>query len=217
MRLKKGRSMSKDEIIDISWPITENMSTYKDSKIVAFKNNKNFESDGVRESDIRLNSHTGTHIDSPAHFLQDGKTVENITFDHLIGPCQILDFSNVDKKITALDLENHAITAGSRILLKTKNSLLLTNASFNKDFVYLDVSGAEYLVSKKINVVGIDYLGIERSQPGHETHKILFENEITIIEGLRLKVVSCGNYFLYCLPLAVRGLEAVPARAILVC
>ena len=71
------------EIIDISWPITPSMTTYKDSKTVDFKHNKIFEKDGVRESTITLNSHTGTHIDSPAHFLRDGNTVETISLKQL--------------------------------------------------------------------------------------------------------------------------------------
>ena len=70
--------------------------------------------------------------------------------------------------------------------------------------------------SKKIKAVGIDYLGIERNQPDHETHTILMKHEIGIIEGLRLSHVEPQRYFFLCLSLPVVGLEAAPARAILV-
>jgi arylformamidase len=72
------------------------------------------------------------------------------------------------------------------------------------------------LAEKKIKAVGIDYLGIERNQPNHETHTVLMSNEITIIEGLRLDHVPEGQFFLWCVPLAVIGLEAAPARALLI-
>jgi len=64
--------------------------------------------------------------------------------------------------------------------------------------------------------VGIDYLGIEHSQPGHVTHTTLMHQDIVIIEGLRLFHINPGRYFFVCLPLAVIGLEAAPARAILI-
>jgi arylformamidase len=71
------------------------------------------------------------------------------------------------------------------------------------------------LAEKKVKAVGIDYLGIERNQPDHATHTILMNNNITIIEGLRLADVMAGDYFFICLPLNVVGLEAAPARALL--
>ena len=111
------------------------MTTYKDSKVVNFEHNKTFENDEVRESTITLNSHTGTHIDSPAHFLKDGKTVEQISLDSLVGPCRVLDFSEVQEKITMSDLEQHDIREDDILLLKTKNSALDPQEKFNHGFV----------------------------------------------------------------------------------
>lgn len=204
-----------DKLIDISWPITPDMTTYKDSKLVSFGHNKLFEKDGVRESSIILNSHTGTHIDSPAHFLQNGKTVEQISLEHLLGPCRVLDFMHIEEKITVQDFQNCDIKSGQRLLLKTKNSLRDPKAAFDKEFVYIDKEAAQFLADQKIKTVGIDYLGVERAQPDHETHKILFEHDVVIIEGVRLKHVDAGEYELVCLPLAVQGLEATPVRAVL--
>jgi len=87
---------------------------------------------------------------------------------------------------------------------------------FNPYFVYLEASGAVYLTEKKIKAVGIDYLGIEHSQPGHPTHEILMNADISIIEGLRLEHVKPDSYFFVGLPLYIIGLEAAPARAILI-
>ena len=81
--------------------------------------------------------------------------------------------------------------------------------------MYLEASGAAYLAEKKVKAVGIDYLGIEHSQPGHPTHENLLNADIVVIEGLRLHHVQPGSYFFVCLPLNMIGTEAAPARAIL--
>lgn len=205
------------KIIDISWPITTSMTSYKNSKPITIIAHKNFVEHGVRDSGITLNSHTGTHVDAPAHFLEHGESIHQMPLTTMIGICRILDVTHVDTKITAEDLMPYNIQAGEIILLKTKNSLLSPEALFDTNFVYLATSGARWLADQKIKAIGIDYLGIEREQPDHETHCILFEQKITIIEGLRLKgVIMKDTYVLLCLPLALEGLEAAPARAILI-
>ncbi len=93
----------------------------------------------------------------------------------------------------------------------------------------MDASGAEFLAEKRVRAVGIDYIGIERSdiQKDHATHETLLQHNIPIIEGLRLahapglttkensSRAHQGIYYLVCLPLRVEGIEAAPARAIL--
>ena len=207
--------MDLKNFIDISWPISPAMTTYKDNKPVHFTAQKTFAVDHVRDTTITLNTHTGTHIDAPAHFLQDGATTEKLLLSAFNGPCTVLDLAHVNEQITKADLEKLTIEKNRIILLKTKNSLHDATAAFDFSFVYLTVEAAEFLVEKKIRAVGIDYLGIERNQPGHPTHKKLLSSNIPIIEGLRLENVVAGHFTLLCLPLALHGLEATPARAIL--
>lgn len=204
------------KIIDISWPISEDMTGYADKKSVRFIPVKTIAKDQSRQSMFALDTHTGTHIDAPAHFLETGDTIENIPLETFIGPCVVLDVTHLKEKISRADLEQCEIPNGGRILLKTKNSRQPTKSNFDYDFVYLDASAAAYLVELKIKLVGIDYLGLERNQPEHDTHNILLHQGISILEGIRLEQVEAGNYNLICLPLAVQGLEAAPARAILV-
>jgi len=203
------------KIIDISWPISSHMTAYKDRSVVAFTHTKIYEKDHAREAQIVLGTHSGTHVDAPSHFLEHGQPLDQIDLNYLIGPCKVLDLTNIEEKITAKDLYNFDIVENDRILLKTKNSFLDSNAPFDSLFVYLEKSGADYLAAKNIQSIGIDYLGIERNQPDHATHSIVLEKNIPIIEGLRLGHVEPGEYMLCCLPLALQGLEAAPARAIL--
>ncbi len=203
------------KIIDISWPITEKITQYKDRKDVHFTDKRIFEKEQVRSTIITLGSHTGTHIDAPSHFIQDGDTVETFPLEKLIGRCVVIDCTHVKNAITTDDIKSVKLLENAIVLFKTKNSALSPTAPFEYNFIYLDQSAAEYLAQQKVKAVGIDYLGIERNQPGHETHKALLQMGIPIIEGLRLQYVKPGEYELFCLPIAIQGLEAAPARAIL--
>jgi arylformamidase len=204
------------KIYDISWPLFNGISTYKDKGIFKREETRTWEKDKSRESLITMGSHIGTHIDAPTHFLEKGKTIDQLELTKLMGSCKIIDLTDIPfkKAITADDLKRHELAP--RLLLKTRNSELKADEKFNPDFIYIDKTAAKYLVEHNVICVGIDYLGIETKQPNHETHQQLLENEIVIIEGLRLADVEAGDYFLSCMPLALVGSDAAPARAVLV-
>jgi len=206
------------KVIDVSWPISTATTGYKDRAIVKFDEIKNFVKDGVRETNIQVSAHTGTHIDAPSHFLRDGKTIDQIDLSRFIGRCKVIDLTDVAEQITRNRLASHEgeIDEGDIVLLKTSNSIKIATDKFSPHFVYLEFTGAEYLKEKKVKAVGIDYLGIERSQSGHPTHLTLMRADIGIIEGLRLRHVKEGAYFFVCLPLNVIGIEAAPARAVVI-
>lgn len=204
------------EIIDISWPISPEMTTYKDKQQVSFTHTKLFERDQVREQSITVSTHTGTHVDASAHFLQQGVTIDRMPLEQLIGPCKVVDLTHIQEVIRADDLQEYEFEEGDFVLLKTRNSEVSATAKFDQNFVYLDASAASYFVELGVDLVGIDYLGIERNQPSHDTHTILMKAGVAIVEGLRLAHVEQDEYFFVCLPLALIGTEAAPARAILV-
>jgi arylformamidase len=193
------------------------MTTYKNEATIKYAPLKMMETDRARKTQITLDTHTGTHVDAPAHFLPPGATTDNIELESLIGPCVVVDLSHIIGAITAEHLEEYDFEECDVVLIKTKNSALASTALFDPDFVYLDASAAAYFVEMTdVQTIGFDYLGIERNQPKHETHTLFFEAGITIIEGLRLQNVDEGEYFFVCLPLAVQGLDGAPARAILI-
>lgn len=204
-------------IIDISWPISNQMTTYKNRKDISITKIKSFPQDCVTESTIFAHSHTGTHIDAPAHFIENGNTIDEIALDELCGPCIVIDCTYVNESIKYEDLKVHQpkLKDQKKVLLKTKNSFYPPTDPFNSSFIFLEQSGAQFLVDCGATTVGFDYLGIERNQPAHSTHTLLLQHGV-IIEGLRLAHVSQGTYTLYCLPLLIQNAEASLARAILV-
>lgn len=202
-------------IIDISWPLQEGMTTYKNRDDFSVVHTKTWQTDGYRESRILCGAHVGTHVDAPSHFLQQGSGIDKVSLDLLIGPCAVIDVTYARGAITKEDLLKISFS-NTRVLLKTKNSKHGVSDPFDADFVYISESAAHYLKDQGVTCVGLDYLGIERDQPGQPTHKTLLNAGIAVIEGLRLDHVPAGNYTLICLPLAIVGLDAAPARAVLV-
>lgn len=205
---RKGDFM---KVHDISSLIFEGMPVYKDKeekqpKLSTVTNGY------VTETRLQIDAHTGTHVDAPLHMIPDGETIETISIEKLVGNCKVLDLTNINEKITKSDLERFEIDADDFILLKTKNSF---DDNFNFDFIFLDETGANYITEKGVRGVGIDSLGIERSQKGHPTHKQLFSNHVIIVEGLRLKEVEEGSYFMVAAPLKLTGIDAAPARILL--
>lgn len=207
--------MNYKKIIDISWPITEAMTAYKNRSVVKIQSTKTWEQDHAREALVTVGTHTGTHVDAPPHFMQNGQTIDQLNLSTLVGPCVVFDMMHIEDSIGFDDVKSLDVDAEKIILFKTRNSDREHDALFDPNFIYLHKSAAEFLAQKNICAVGIDYLGIERGQAEHETHLLLLEKNIPIIEGLRLGHVEAREYFFCCLPLRLQGLEAAPARAIL--
>jgi arylformamidase len=202
-------------IYDISMTIEKSMGVYKniEEKRPVIKFDRKIPKDSINESSMCMNLHTGTHIDAPYHVDDMGSTIDAIDLTKLITKCRVLDLTKVEYRITKEDLMDKNIEQGEFLLLKTINSF---TEEFDPNFVYVEKSGAEYLAQKEIIGVAIDSYGIERGQPEHETHKILFNKGIIIIEGVRLKEIGEGEYFMCALPLKIKGVDGAPARIVLI-
>lgn len=203
------------KIYDISMVISEEIMVYNnlESKKPQFIESASFEKNNHYETNVTMNMHTGTHIDAPLHMIKGGETMNCYTIEDYVTQAKVFDLTHVVDRITEADLKDLNIQKNDFVLFKTKNSF---DTSFNLNFVFLEQSGANYLSNLGIKGVGIDALGIERSQPGHETHKSLFSKNIMIVEGLALKDISQGTYQLIVLPIKITHTEAAPARAILI-
>jgi arylformamidase len=172
---------------------------------------------GANVSSIRFGSHTGTHADAARHFFDDGQSVDEIPLERLIGPALLLSFPDDLRAVSAADLRKQDLKGRKRILLRTRNSALLSRKEFVRDYTYLAPDGAQYLVDNGVELVGVDYLSIEQFHSGHHmTHRILLERSVVILEGLDLSVPAPGEYELVCLPLRIEGCDGAPARAVLI-
>ncbi|MBN1831197.1 MAG: cyclase family protein [Deltaproteobacteria bacterium] len=172
----------------------------------------------VTMSQININSHNGTHIDAPFHFMADGTTIDMMPLDTAIGPARVIEIKD-PVSIKLNEVEPYDIKEGERILFKTGNSSHAYNTTdFITDYVYCTNEVAYYLKDKRIRLVGVDYVTIG-SQKDLENIKIVHEtllgNDIYIIEMLNLDGVTPGNYEMICLPLRMEKGDAGPCRAII--
>lgn len=207
------------KIYDVSVPIGENTPVYEgDPNVKITSANQIARGDAANVSRLGCGVHTATHVDAPAHFIEGAKRVHELELGKLVGECRVVEIDRSVTAITAEHIEN--FHGAERVLFKTRNSDFWNDFSqgFRKDFTYIAPDAARALVDLQIKLVGIDYLSVEKfGAETFDTHVILLEKEIVIIEGLDLRAVPAGNYELVCLPLKIVGGtgDGAPARTIL--
>jgi arylformamidase len=170
-------------------------------------------------SHLSLGVHTGTHVDAPHHFLNDGRTVEQLPLDVLVGPCYVARVADDVPVITADVLAALGLPGGvTRLLFRTRNSALWTRgeSAFQTDFVGVDAAGSAWLVDRGLRLVGVDYLSVAPYKQSRPTHVTLLQAGIVVVEGLDLSKVEQGFYDLACLPLKIAASDGAPARVVLV-
>ena len=164
--------------------------------------------EGYNLSNIEMCLHNGTHMDAPYHFIEEGKTIDEISLEEIIGICVVARESGVldDKALRKLlDRLKKQFGTIERLLLKGEDT-------------YLTLSGA-----KLIKEYGICLVGVERDTVGNpkieqdieQVHKELLGNGIVILEHLDLSQVEEKQYILFAQPLKIKGADAAPCRAIL--
>jgi arylformamidase len=204
------------KLIDVTVPLRHGIPTFPGNPEFALEPIKRIADGGSSNvSRLVLGTHTGTHLDAPKHFIDDGASVEALPLNLLIGRTRVVE---VDKRgpITADDLAAAGLREDLRVLLRTPNSALWNSSTFHEDYAHLTDGAARYLVAQGVKLVGIDYLSIEQfKKPGAPAHRTLLSNEVIIIEGLNLAEAEAGMYEMYCLPLPVAGGDGAPARVVL--
>jgi arylformamidase len=206
-----------NKFIDITYEMSPNLPVWPDSIGFTTKWHMTMPERNNNLSSIEVDTHFGTHLDAPLHFIENGKAVNDIELDKLIGMCYLVSIRNT-RSITSAHLEMANIPKEcNKLLLKTDNQLYWENGikTFQKDFCSIDETGAQWIVDNNIHLVGIDYLSIQRFYDGPETHQILLRNEVVIVESVNLEKAVQGWYELICLPLNIQGLEGSPVRAVL--
>jgi len=207
-------------ILDISLPVSPSLPVWPGDPAIMLEQISSMAS-GAEYNLTKLNSsvHIGTHVDAPLHFLSDGRSVDQLPLDVLTGLCYVVQLPDGVDAITAEVLDGIPLAEGTtRILFGTRNShgWASGETEFQPNFVAITEDGAEWLVARGVQLVGVDYLSVAPYEDAVPTHRVLLQAGVVIVEGLNLSQVPRGFYDLYCLPLKLAGVEGAPARAILV-
>jgi arylformamidase len=162
-------------------------------------------------TDLRMSTHSGTHIDAPSHYLDQGPAVDQISFASLMGWCRVIDLRQVRGEITAADLSRR-LAGTDKILMKTSYSEKL---DFDEKYPALSPEAAGLICKEGVTCIGTDAPSIEAFGGDGEVHRKLLSNKIVIIELLDLHAVAEGDYWMIALPLRLQGLDGSPCRALL--
>lgn len=207
------------KIYDISLPLHDHMIVYPgDPQFKLHCVSSIEDGSSSKVSVIEMGSHTGTHIDAPAHMLSGGASIDALPLNVLVGPTRVIDMRRINGHIEARQLDRLNWQGVKRVLFKTRNSARWgSEACFDKGFVALTGDAAGFLVSKKVTLVGVDGLSVDRFKSGnHPAHMELLKAGIVIVEGLNLDGVPAGNYTLLCAPLSIANADGAPARVFLI-
>lgn len=194
-------------IHDITRPLLNGMPVFPGDTKPVFSV---LDSGDYRITEISICSHTGTHIDAPAHYFKNGASIDTIALSKIIGPCRVLDTGECEKSLEPQDLGT-LHPDDKRLIIRTG----YTGNTFDPSYTGLSPKAAEYLVRSGICCLGTDTPSIEPFHGDGTVHRKLLQAGIPIIENLDLSQVPAGVYYLLALPLLLTGGDGSPCRAVL--
>ena len=208
--------------LDLTLTVSESIPNFPGSPSPQFIAWSTIKDDGYNLELLFLSSHTGTHLDAPYHFTKKGAKIHQIPVTRLIGDALLIKIKKVkDQTITKKDLLDFERKNGE---IKNFSSIIFFTdwqKNLNKKFYFtnnpgLSKSATNYLVSKKINLVGIDSPSIDLGTDKRFTvHKILAKNNILIVENLsNLEKIPTLEFDFIILPLKLKDATGSPVRAI---
>jgi len=214
---------------DLSHPLESGMCVYPDTPPVRIEPTATVEDDGFRTTALELDSHTGTHLDAPAHMLADGTTVEELPVETFRFTARRVDCRPLDPR-AAIGVETLTTVLDGGI--DDAVDLLVVQTGWDDhwgddryfDHPYLTGEAAEWLADRGLHL-GIDALNVDPTptdnaapdEPtGYPVHHALFRRDRLLIENLQGLGRLPRRFELHAYPLAVRGGDAAPVRAVAV-
>jgi arylformamidase len=203
--------------IDLTHTISNEMPVYPGDEPPRIKTVTSIETDGFRDSRILLSSHTGTHVDAPAHILLNSSTLDRIPLDCFIGECSVIDLTAVtNPAIHLADLESHEFLFQNSefIFLHTGWSRFWGQDNYFRGFPVLSIEAALWIRSFKLKGLGIDNPSVdEAGSTDFPIHKILLERMLIIENLANLEKLPETGFIFSCFPLKLDGVDGSPVRA----
>ena len=161
--------------------------------------------DSYNLTSFSMCAHNGTHIDAPYHFLKDGKTVDDICLEAFVGMAYVAEQQGIISGEDAVEIikkaKEYNSDSAKRILIKGAAEV--------------SAEAAKVFAASKILLLGNEPQTVGPEDAPMEVHRILLTSNVILLEGIRLKEVSEGVYFLNAAPLNLSGSDGSPCRAIL--
>ena len=159
------------------------------------------EGESYNLSQLRMCVHNGTHIDAPFHFLREGKTVERLPLEHFVGDCFLARLEGPVTGADAAAILTRASEAGA-----DKRILIAGEAVVTAEAARVFAAAGLLLLGNEGQTVG-------PPEAPMEVHLILLDAGTVLLEGIVLKGLEEGRYFLNAAPLDLAGADGSPCRA----
>lgn len=207
------------KVFDLSHPISESMPLYPGTEPPEFKDACTIERDGFAEKRISFYTHTGTHLDAPAHIFPGSAALDGLPAGHFYGRATVLDFTGIHRPaIGPADMEPHrqAVERNDFVILYTGWSRLWGRTEYFEGYPVLSPKGAEWISGFKLKGLGVDAISVDAvGEAEFPVHKILLRRNIIVIENLTNLDELPGKHFTFCcLPLKIEGADGSPVRAV---
>ncbi|TVY05406.1 arylformamidase [Paenibacillus cremeus] len=201
-------------MIDISRRLENGVPTWPGDTAFSYEVSWSKEQSGsVNVGKLTMSIHTGTHIDSPFHFDNNGRKVMDLDLQLYIGPARVIDVSG-KSSVGAEDLAEYDLEGVTRLLLRT--SSWSKPDEFPSEITYLRADLAPFLEEKGIRLIGVDVPSVDPLDSKElVAHHGLHACDIHILEGLSLDHAQPGDYELIALPLPLAEADGSPVRAVL--
>ncbi|MGG0723596.1 arylformamidase [Bacillus mycoides] len=206
--------MKTSQWIDISQPLNNDIATWPGDTPFSYEVSWSKEDSGsVNVGKLTMSIHTGTHIDAPFHFDNDGKKVLDLDIHVYVGAARVIDVSGLES-IGKKELERFKLEGVERLLLRTSSHGKAQE--FPEKTPYLRADIADFLSSKGIRLIGVDVPSVDPLDDKElAAHHQLFKHGIHILENVVLDHVADGDYELIALPLALTDADGSPVRAVI--
>lgn len=205
-------------IFDVSMTLSEDLPVWPGAPKYQLQQHKTSLPKGGPKTDSHFSMipHFGTHIDAPLHFDPAGASIEQLDVNLLMGPCVVYEHK-ARRDMTREDLIAMGLEQGPRVLFKTANSGgIKAGVDFDRDYVSFAPDAIDYLVEVGVKLLGIDGYAIGSFEKSSDPNHVRFcGSGGVIIELLDLSGIAPGSYELMALPVKMAGLEAAPARVLL--
>jgi arylformamidase len=202
------------KLIDISRKLDNKVPTWPGDTPFSFKISwPKSESGSVNVGKLEMSIHTGTHVDAPFHFDDEGKRIYDLDLNLYLGKVLVVDMQNRES-IGASDLAEIDLQDVERVLFKTNS--WVNPEHFPEIIPFLRPDLATFLGEKGIRLIGVDVPSVDpldsKELPAHHA---LHDNGIHILESVNLIHVEPGIYELIALPLPLTEADGSPVRAVL--
>jgi len=206
-------------IVDLSHTVSPNMPVYPGTEQPIFITGCSIEEAGFLEKKITMYSHTGTHIDAPAHLIKDANTLDLLGIEHFHGSTLMLNFENdKSKKIDVSSLEPYGkeIETIDFLLIHTGWSKYWGTEKYFSGYPALTSEAANWLSKFQLKGLGLDTISADVSETAdYPVHKTLLKKNIIIIENLINLLALPGFIFSFsCFPIKFEDADGSPVRAV---